>query len=435
VGVASVDRTNGVIRFSTPAGHPPGAFGRWKEHARTFVIGNTKEGMTKPGQWYLDRTRGRLVYWPLPGEDMATAKVIAPTRYCILRIAGRPEQSAEDLVLRGLTFSSTTTPMKAGGFGACAFEGAVDAAHAKGLRLEDLTIVGVGGWAARVLKSDGTQVEGCEIQDTGAEGIHLDGVGGHVTDTRIGRPGQTCPSAIALRVHGEAWIVRHNEIHHTPYPAIAGGGRKLRIERNHFHHVMEQLVDGAAVYLFAGKECVVCANYTHSLRDEQVHTYYLDEQSEDSRVEGNLAVGVAWPLHMHMARRCVLRNNVCVAPGPMTFSLSNCEDFVLDRNIWSAGGELKLSISYSAIREMRRNFFWSASGQIRWDLHDRRSNLERHDGPVVFPPKAQSNRVADPCLEIGDAGLVRVPDRSPARAFGIQTMDLSGVGPQRLKRS
>jgi len=107
----------------------------------------------------------------------------------------------------------------------------------------------------------------------------------------------------------------------------------------------------------------------------------------------------------------------------------------LDRNIWSAGGELKLSISYSAIREMRRNFFWSASGQIRWDLHDRRSNLERHDGPVVFPPKAQSNRVADPCLEIGDAGLVRVPDRSPARAFGIQTMDLSGVGPQRLKRS
>ena len=34
--------------------------------------------MTKPGRWYLDRTNGRLVYWPLENEDMSRAKVIAP---------------------------------------------------------------------------------------------------------------------------------------------------------------------------------------------------------------------------------------------------------------------------------------------------------------------------------------------------------------------
>jgi len=428
VGVASVDRKAGIMKFSTPAGHPPGAFGSWKEQARTFVMWNTREGMTRPGQWYLDRTRGRLVYWPLEKEDMAHAKIIAPARFCILRIAGRPEQRVEDVCLRGLTFSSTTTPTKAGGFGGCAFEGAVEAEHARGLRLENVRIAGAGGWAARALKSDGTLCLGCEIEDTGAGGLNLDGIGGRVFDTLICRPGLTYPSAIALRVHGENWLVQHNEIHHTPYSAIAAGGRRLRIERNLFHNVMEQLVDGAAVYIFAGKECLVRGNYTHSVRDEQVHAYYLDEQSEDSRVEGNLAEGAPWALHMHMARRCVLRNNICVASGTMTFSLANCEDFALDRNILSAGGELRFSTSYSGIGTMRRNIFWSGSGQIRWDMHDRLSSLERNSGPVVFPPLSGSNFVADPRMEIGEGGRIRFLDGSIAPNLGIEAPNLAGVG-------
>jgi hypothetical protein len=42
----------------------------------------------RPGQWYLDRTAGRVVYWPLPGQDMTKAKVIAPILERILSIVG-----------------------------------------------------------------------------------------------------------------------------------------------------------------------------------------------------------------------------------------------------------------------------------------------------------------------------------------------------------
>ena len=69
VGVARNDTQRHALIFSTPAISPAGAFG-----VKKYVIFNTREGMTRPGQWYLDRTGGRVVYWPLPGEDMTGPK-------------------------------------------------------------------------------------------------------------------------------------------------------------------------------------------------------------------------------------------------------------------------------------------------------------------------------------------------------------------------
>ena len=79
VGLKSLDDSAQIVRFSNPSGHPPGAFGNWMEKAKTYVVWNIREGMNEPGQWYLDRTNGKVVYWPLPGEDMTKAEVIAPT--------------------------------------------------------------------------------------------------------------------------------------------------------------------------------------------------------------------------------------------------------------------------------------------------------------------------------------------------------------------
>ncbi len=92
VGVASNDTQRHALILSSEPAWPPGALNR-----RKYVILNTREGMTRPGQWYLDRTAGRLVYWPLPDEDMAKIKIIAPTTERVIRIAGtrrrRPKRS------------------------------------------------------------------------------------------------------------------------------------------------------------------------------------------------------------------------------------------------------------------------------------------------------------------------------------------------------
>ncbi|HMM49327.1 MAG TPA: hypothetical protein PKE32_06915, partial [Miltoncostaeaceae bacterium] len=71
-----------------------------------------------PGQWYLDRTRRRVVYRPLPGESVDKIGALAPTTECVLRIAGSQEQPTRDVVVRGLTVMVTNTTLVAGGFGA-----------------------------------------------------------------------------------------------------------------------------------------------------------------------------------------------------------------------------------------------------------------------------------------------------------------------------
>ena len=111
VGLKAIDAEKQILRFSSPSGHPPGAFG-----VKKYVIWNVREGMTEPGRWYLDRTAGKLVYWPLPGEDVTKAEVFAPTIDSIIRIRGTRENPASDITIRGLMLSVTNTPLEAGGF-------------------------------------------------------------------------------------------------------------------------------------------------------------------------------------------------------------------------------------------------------------------------------------------------------------------------------
>ena len=84
VGLKSLDDENQMVTFSTPSGHPPGAFGNWMPKARTYIVWNVREGMHEPGQWYLDRTEGKVVYWPVPGEDIMKSNVVAPTKANLL---------------------------------------------------------------------------------------------------------------------------------------------------------------------------------------------------------------------------------------------------------------------------------------------------------------------------------------------------------------
>ena len=155
VGVASNDTDRHALILSSEPAWPPGALNR-----RKYVILNTREGMTRPGQWYLDRTAGRVVYWPLLDEDLAEIKVIAPTTERILRISGSSQQNAESITIRGLTLQATTAPLKPASFGAGAFDGALSVAHARQCVLEDLEICNVGGLAIRADNLTGCRIAG-----------------------------------------------------------------------------------------------------------------------------------------------------------------------------------------------------------------------------------------------------------------------------------
>ena len=64
---------------------------------------NALELLHLPGQWYFDRSAHTLYYLPRPGEDMATAEVIAPRLETLVEVKG-----AHDIRFQGLTFSHAT---------------------------------------------------------------------------------------------------------------------------------------------------------------------------------------------------------------------------------------------------------------------------------------------------------------------------------------
>ncbi|MHC4728546.1 MAG: right-handed parallel beta-helix repeat-containing protein, partial [Planctomycetota bacterium] len=310
VGIHTMDKVSHTLTFANPSSHPPGAFG-----VKKYIVWNVRGGLTRPGQWYLDRSADKVVYWPLPVEDMIKAEAFAPTIESIIRIEGTKDKPVRDITIRGITVSVTTTPLKAGGFGASKFEGAVTITSAQNCRLIDLEIVNVGGQGIKA-SGNNLRIEHCHVHNTGACGIRCFGSRCVVGDNHIHDVGLTYPSAIAMQGGGRGCRISHNEIHETPYTAVNCGGKNNHIEYNLIYHAMQELHDGAGIYCFAGKGLVLRGNFIRDITDTGGYgasAYYLDERSENCLVEGNLSVGIVRPSHNHMAKKNTIRNNVFIS--------------------------------------------------------------------------------------------------------------------------
>ncbi|MBW8040018.1 MAG: hypothetical protein FVQ85_08475 [Planctomycetes bacterium] len=419
VGVSAMDTESHTLTFANPSGHPPGAFG-----VKKYVVWNVRQGMNEPGQWYLDRTAGKVVYWPLPGEDMSKAEVFAPTIESIIRIRGSKNKPAKNITIRGLVLSITTTPLKAGGFGAGRFDGAVSISSGQNCGLVDLEIVNVGGQGVKV-SGKNLRIENCHVHHTGACGIKFSGAGSLITNNYIHDAGLTYPSAIGLQGGGKDNQISHNEIHDTPYTAINWGGERNRIENNLIYRAMLKLHDGGGIYCFAGKGLVLRGNFIRDIPDTGGYgssAYYLDERSENCLVEGNLSLRVARPTHNHMAKNNTIRNNVFICDEDARFTFPRSSDFVFERNIVYAKGKIVFD-NTNAITRFKGNILYSAEGKVQGNKMSRYSRT----GSEQLEPE-QGNTFDDPLLVGFEKGNVSFAAQSPAAKLGINPIDVSKAG-------
>ncbi len=101
--IESVNGKTRTVTFDRPSlfallsGEKPGPY--WIE--------NVFEALDTPGQWYLDRPKGKLSYLLLPGEEMSAIEVIAPRLSQLVRVRGRPGTPVHDIRFQGLTFAHT----------------------------------------------------------------------------------------------------------------------------------------------------------------------------------------------------------------------------------------------------------------------------------------------------------------------------------------
>ncbi len=397
VGVARNDLGRHALIFSNECIWPPGALG-----LKRYIIWNTREGMTQPGQWYLDRTAGRLVYWPLPGEEMAKAKVVAPTMERLVRIAGTPKKKAAKITVRGLTLQGTTVPLKPGSFGAGAFDGAVSMAQAHECVLEGLEICNVGGLGISAQQLTGCRIAGCQVHHTGACGVKLDAAETLIARNHIHDLGVYYPSAAASMMYGRAMQIYRNEIHDAPYSGIIAGGRDHRIEENLIYRVMREMHDGAAIY---GNltNCVIRGNLVRDVvktgEGFGVSAYYLDEGARDCVLERNVSVGVARPTHNHIARNITIRDNVFIAEKDMALSFQSSAGCAFEGNTLFAPGKITIS-QPNGVRSWKGNVIFHGG-------------LGKNDVPQPFAIDDAMPPVATPGRKTWPAEAVRV-DKAPA---------------------
>lgn len=341
VGVASNDTKSHTLIFSSPCINPPGGFG-----IKKYVIFNTREGMIRPGQWYLDRTAGRVVYWPLIGEDMDKAKIIAPRIEKIFQISGTQEKKVDKIMIRGLSFCATNIPLKSAGFGATLFNGAINIMNANQCTLEQLNIFNVGGLGISAQQMISCRVVHCDIHDTGGAGIKFGGSDSFISGNRIHDLGVNYPGAVGLSVNGERLHIYRNEVFNIPYSGMIIGGDDHLIEENHIYRVMREMHDGAAIYCGSGNRVIYRGNLAHDIiaigKGFGVSSYYFDSGTSDCLMEHNVSLRVVRPIHLDYTTNATCRNNIFITDGDMVISFQQSADCIFEGNTLVAPGKITI---------------------------------------------------------------------------------------------
>ncbi len=427
VGIAQNDVANRILRLRPAPGHPPGAF-----NVKRYVIWNTREGLQTPGQWRHDRVTQRLIYYPLPGEDISKLEVIVPAVTTIIRLQGAEREKVKAITLRGLTLTGTTVPLISGGFAARNLDGAVSLSNTEDCSLDRLTIRCVGGHGVKAGgMQSGARVVNCEVTQCGAGGVYVEGTGAVISNNYISSVGRSYPSAVALQGGGTGVVVSHNEIHDCPYSAICYSASESVFEGNLIYDCMKVLGDGAAIYLSGATGSVLRGNVARDFRDvtpgHGASAYYLDERCTKCVVEKNLALRVAHPTHNHMATNNAIRNNVFVVPENTRLTFPRCDGFTFERNIVMAEGRIRVE-GVQAITNWHKNVLFSRTGSIELVELDR----YRAIGTTTHLPDGVL--LADPRLRDPQNANVAFERDSPALTLGIVPIDVTTAGRKPPKR-
>jgi hypothetical protein len=109
--------TNTNARLARTSSQAWNLVGRPKLHTLPTWVDNAFELLDTPGEWYLDRSANTVYYLPRPGENLASAKVVAPVLETLVSGTGTASAPIHDLTFSGLQFSYASWLRPASGEG------------------------------------------------------------------------------------------------------------------------------------------------------------------------------------------------------------------------------------------------------------------------------------------------------------------------------
>ena len=208
----------------------------FSEDGARYIVENVFEGLDAPGEWYLNRRTGRIFYFPMRGEDMTKAEVVAPFAPAHLRLEGTPAERryAEHLRFRNLSFVHTRFELPPGNSngqqGSASVPAAITLRGARWCAFEQCRLFSLGTFAFELMAGcSENRFVGNEIANIAAGGFRVNGGternpvwertrNNQITDNWLHHYGLDYPSAVGmLLMNTEGNTVAYNHIH-SPFP-------------------------------------------------------------------------------------------------------------------------------------------------------------------------------------------------------------------------
>jgi hypothetical protein len=343
-----------------------------------YYIENTIEGLTDPGEWYLDRNKGKLYYIPMPTETIETVEIYAPVVSRLLAVEGDAQNNeyVENLIFKGIKFRHSdwyhTRPnsykcpdyFNTAGFdyvtqdcggspqAAIHIPGSIYFKGARNCTMQSCTIEHIGFYGIELYKGcTNNSINSNLITDVGAGGIRANG---GTLDNKLTQTGNNtfennhiynlgnvfqCGIGI-LTIHSFENRICNNTIHDLYYSGISCGwvwgfaesiSCNNIIQKNHIYNLGKGIMsDMGGIYLL-GKQpgTIVRNNVIHDLKCCNYGGWgiYLDEGSSYILVEDNIVYNAdCQPFHQHYGRENMIRNNIFAFGGEGQFRVTKSYD-------------------------------------------------------------------------------------------------------------
>ena len=389
----------------------------WEKNFR-YYVSNVFEALDQPGEWYLNKQTETLYYYPKPGEDLATAQIVAPiiaSRLVTFQGDANLGMFIEHLRFEDLGFQHVDGDLDK-------YNGVYRQGHmfltagikAEGLRnsvFHGCEIAHLGEYAMELAAGcRDVTIEQCHIHDIGAGALQLGLTDlGTVQKARAAGMVDGRAPAEVLRLtidnnvihrlgtlwHGSYGIVNrfasntkitHNDMFDMHWDAIGLDARwnfngenysvDNEIAYNHLHHLgLGYHTDAGGVYQFGPLNTHIHHNVIH---DTTAYPYicgyagiYLDEQSHNALVENNLVYNLTWYAYFqHWGSDNVFRNNIGAFATHGMFgrggvdgrkSINQCE---FTRNIYLTADDQPIKGAWAQGERptiFRDNLVWSTS--------------------------------------------------------------------------
>lgn len=313
--IEQIDKENRTIKAS-----PPNAYGI-KSQQRYYYY-NIMEELDAPGEYYIDKTKGILYFYPF--EHTENSEIIVS----LLPDSMVKMNNVSNVKLYGLTIEGSrgNGVEIAGGSNNLVSNCVLRYLGNQAVIIGDTNLLNV---TPKVSGGINNGVINCEIYETGKGGLTISGgdrytltpAGNYAINNRLYRTNRNYTTAVGISLFGVGNTVSYNEISDIPYTAIRFHGNDLIIEYNNIHNVVNSTQDAGAIA--GGRNLTVRGNiirnnYFHDIRamagagDHMVFSIYLDDLNCGTTIIGNVFENVDIGVMINGGRDNIIENNAFV---------------------------------------------------------------------------------------------------------------------------